>query len=338
MTVKDSKRLQKDKRRWMKWCIDGLLLLFICVALFVGCYHSSSELTPWSITEVENDSLEPAAGKYFSRNANFEVNKDSVDIENLPLKDAYITLYRGEHVVVADFIINPIDTVDSVWVKVALSHDVQGWLPERVLLQSFIPTDSVSQLIHQFSHIRIFYLLCVFTLFNLLLLYYLKRRNRLHLFFLKQANSIYPILFCVVAACSAVLYESIQLFAPDTWQFFYFNPTLSPFKVPLLLGFFIGSLWLLLILLIASIDDLFRQVDTLTAFFHLASMLACAIYSYLFFVFTTSYYIGYPLLIVFGILAISYLHKKESYRYICGKCGCKMKRKGKCEHCGTLNQ
>ena len=29
----------------------------------------------------------------------------------------------------------------------------------------------------------------------------------------------------------ATIYESIQVFAPETWQHFYFNPTLSPFKV-----------------------------------------------------------------------------------------------------------
>lgn len=33
-------------------------------------------------------------------------------------------------------------------------------------------------------------------------------------------------------AFSATVYETMQVFVPDTWEHFYFNPTLSPFKVP----------------------------------------------------------------------------------------------------------
>lgn len=39
-------------------------------------------------------------------------------------------LYRGDRVVVAEFAIHPADSVDSVWVKLAHSQEVQGWLRE----------------------------------------------------------------------------------------------------------------------------------------------------------------------------------------------------------------
>ena len=127
----------------------GMCLLFVMTALlFVGCYGSVINNHEETEEAIEVDSMaENTIGKYYTRNANFEVCADSVTIENLPLKDSFITLYRGDRVVVAEFAVYPTDLVDSVWVKVAQSHSVQGWLPERVLLQSFMPTDSVSQLI-----------------------------------------------------------------------------------------------------------------------------------------------------------------------------------------------
>ncbi len=53
----------------------------------------------------------------------------------------------------------------------------------------------------------------------------------------------------LLLAFSATVYESMQVFVPETWQHFYFNPTLSPFKVPLVLSVFLMSLWMFVIVL-----------------------------------------------------------------------------------------
>ena len=68
-------------------------------------------------------------------------------------------------------------------------------------------------------------------------------------------------------AFSATIYESMQVFVPETWEHFYFNPTLSPFKVPFILSVFLLSIWLFLIVALAVLDDLFRQLTPAAAIF-----------------------------------------------------------------------
>ena len=51
---------------------------------------------------------------------------DSVRLEYLPLKDAYVNLYKGDRVVVAEFSVHPQDSVDSNLGKSSHSQEVQG--------------------------------------------------------------------------------------------------------------------------------------------------------------------------------------------------------------------
>ena len=78
--------------------------------------------------EPEDQRLSDLPSKYhYTWNTNLEVLDDSVRLEYLPLKDAYVNLYKGDRVVVAEFSVHPQDSVDSIWVKVAHSQEVQGW-------------------------------------------------------------------------------------------------------------------------------------------------------------------------------------------------------------------
>ena len=52
---------------------------------------------------------------------------------------------------VAEFAIHPADSVDSVWVKLAHSQEVQGWIREKDMMRAFVSTDSISQAIYLFS-------------------------------------------------------------------------------------------------------------------------------------------------------------------------------------------
>ena len=63
----------------------------------------------------------------------------------------------------------------------------------------------------------------------------------------------------------------------------------------------------------------------------------CAI-CYIVFSLTTLYYIGYPLLIAFYYYALRRYFHKASEPYICGKCGTRMRHKGKCPNCGAINE
>lgn len=111
--------------------------------------------------------------------------------------------------------------------------------------------------------------------------------------YFNDIDSLYPLLLCLLMAFCATIYESIQVFAPETWQHFYFNPTLSPFKVPLVLSAFLMGIWLFIVVLLAVLDDLFRQLSPAAAVFYLLGLASCCIFCYFFFILTTSIYVGY---------------------------------------------
>ena len=104
--------------------------------------------------------------------------------------------------------------------------------------------------------------------------------------YFNDIDSLYPLLLCLLMAFCATIYESIQVFAPETWQHFYFNPTLSPFKVPLVLSAFLMGIWVFIVVLLAVLDDLFRQLSPAAAVFYLLGLASCCIFCYFFFILT----------------------------------------------------
>ena len=167
---------------------------------------------------------------------------DSIALERLPIKDTFIQLNKGDKVVVAEFAIHPADSVDSVWVKLAHTQDEQGWIREVDLKRSFVPTDSISQAIHLFSDTHASYFVVIFALFVGVYLLRAFRKKQLQMVYFNDIDSIYPLFLCLLMAFSATIYESMQVFVPETWEHFYFNPTLSPFKVPFILSVFLLSI------------------------------------------------------------------------------------------------
>ena len=147
-----------------------------------------------------------------------------------------------------------------------------------------------------------------------------------------------PLFLCLLMAFSATVYESIQVFAPDTWQHFYYNPTLSPFKVPFILSVFLLSIWIFLIVFLAVLDDLFRQLTPTAALFYLLGLTSSCIFCYFFFILTTHIYVGYLFLMCFMALFVKKVRKNSGYKYRCGHCGAKLYEKGICPHCGAINE
>ena len=273
------------------------------------------------------------------KNANLELYADSVVLELLPVKDTYITLYKGAQVVVAEFAIHAEDSVDSVWVKVAHSQKAQGWLRESELINSFVPVDSISQFIHLFSHTHVSYFVVIVALFIAVYLFRAFRRKQIRMVYFNDIDSIYPLLLCLLMAVSATLYESVQLFTPQTWEEYFFNPTLSPFKVPGILSAFLFSIWLIILVMLAAFDDIFGQLSSPSeAFFYVLGLLTACIFCYFFFILTTRYYVGYLFLGITVVLFMRKARKMNIYRYQCGNCGGKLKVKGTCPHCGALNK
>jgi hypothetical protein len=124
--------------------------------------------------------------------------------------------------------------------------------------------------------------------------------------------SFYPTLLCLLVASSAVIYSSIQLFAPETWRHFYYHPSLNPYALPWSLGLFVCSVWALVIVAIATVDDVRRLLRLGETILYLAGLAAVCAVVYVIFSVTTLYYIGYPLLIVYYVFAIYRLSLQKS--------------------------
>lgn len=328
---------------WKKYALYAKAFLFLLVILvgFTSCHYpmpkqlkQGDELNP-----VTKDSLTNLWQHHYTFNTNLEVAVDSINLACLPVKDCYNMLYKGDRVVVAEFAIHPEDNVDSVWVKLAHSQDIQGWISEQAMLKSFVPTDSISQFIYFFSDTHASYFIVILAFFVVVWILRAFYKKQLRLVYFNDIDSIYPLLLCLLMAISATIYESMQVFVPETWQQYYFNPTLSPFKVPFILSLFLSSIWLFLVILLAVLDDLFRQLSLTNALFYLLGLISCCIFCYFFFIFTTHFYIGYIFLLLFIWIFFKRLKTTLSMKkYYCGNCGQKIREKGRCPHCGAINE
>lgn len=245
---------------------------------------------------------------------------------------------KGKHLVVADVRILSTDPVDSVWVQVATEDSRFGWVHERRLLHEVDPDDPISQFISFFSNVHLLVFLIVISIIAIVYAVIKLRRGRVKLVHFNDIDSFYPSLLALIVAASATFYASIQLFAPDQWRAFYFNPSLNPFSQPLLLEIFLVLVWAMPIAALAAIDDVWRKLDPRAALFYLASLLAVCAVNYILFSVSTLYYLGYPLLLAYILYAVRRYWRHSCVRYFCGNCGAELRHKGRCPHCGAINQ
>ena len=304
----------------------------LCI-LLCGCYNRGP-ITPdaWNLTEQQLDSISFYTTHHYTQNYNFVVTGDSlvvvaqqpeamaipdvvsIEIESIgeeQQKDS-ITLRKYEHIVVADIMTVPSDTIDSVWVKVARDQLTFGWIHEKELLAKVSPDDPISQFIDLFSnvHLLVFLAFCVV----IVAAYGVRRlmRRGAKIVHFNDIPSFYPTTLCLLVASSAVLYSSIQLFGPESWRHFYYHPSLNPFGMPLHLGLFVSSVWAIVIVAIATVDDVTKHLPLGSAILYLGGLLAVCAVLYVVFSITTLYYIGYPLLIAYFIFALRRLSLQDS--------------------------
>ena len=318
-----------------KWIRVLLLSLFaIHYSLFtISCYNRGP-ITPdaWNLTEQQLDSISFYTTHHYTQNYNFIVTGDSlvvvaqqpeamaipevisIEIESIgeELQKDSITLRKHERIVVADIMTVPSDTIDSVWVKVARDQLTFGWIHENELLAKVSPDDPISQFIDFFSdaHLLVSLAFCVI----IVAAYGVRRlmRRGAKIVHFNDIPSFYPTALCLLVASSAVLYSSIQLFGPESWRHFYYHPSLNPFGMPLHLGLFVTSVWAIIIVAIATVDDVTKHLPLGSAILYLGGLLAVCAVCYVVFSITTLYYIGYPLLIAYFIFALRRLSLQDS--------------------------
>ena len=323
------------------------MLLFLLVLLCSSCYHQNTKNINENLLDSvgQNDSSHFKATHHYSSNYNFVVKADSLVLSKLQpeetlshLQSDSLVVYKNEHLVVADIRIMSADSIDSVWVQVARDQQTFGWIHESKLLPNVVPDDPISLFISTFSDIHLLVFLVIIVLISV---YYIMRKllsASLPIVHLRDINSIYPTLLVLLVATSATFYASIQLFAPQVWHHFYFHPTLNPFSVPLPLNLFLLSVWAILLIGLAAIDDVRHLLPLGDAVLYLCGLAAVCAVNYIIFSVSTLYYIGYPLLIVYVYWAIKRYIKMPRIRFVCGNCGMPLEKSRRCKHCGALNE
>lgn len=319
--------------------IRGYIIL-IFAFLLTACYNNGPQ-TPdaWDLTEKQLDSISFSTTHHYSQNYNFVVKSKSLPLSDQPGNLAFDTIYvmKGEQLVVADIQTISTDSIDSIWVKVARDQLTQGWIRESEMLEGVSPDDSISQFIDFFSntHLLIFmaFLIVVTVAYGL---YRLNRRNAYIVHF-NDIDSFYPTLLCLMVASSATLYASIQMFGAESWRHFYYHPSLNPFALPWHLALFVASVWAIIIIAVAAVDDVLHHLSGADALLYIGGLAGVCAVDYVVFSVSTLYYIGYPLLIAYVVFALyRYVHQAH-YRFTCGNCGAFLSKKGRCPHCGAMN-
>ena len=357
--------------------IVGVFFLLLLSFLFTGCYHKktpSSFRLPdsiqeaqisrrleaegdsilkqkenneieWSGTRSKEDSLSFRVKHHYSQGFNFIVTSDSLMLLRQQPEEAVnemttdsFAVKKGKEVAVADIRILPIDKQDSVWVQIATEDYAFGWIHESRLLKQVDPADPISQFISTFSNVHLLIFLIVFSIMGVGYLARKILKKNAHIVHFNDISSFYPTLLAVIVALSAAFYASIQLFAPETWREFYFHPSLNPFSQPLLLNIFLVLVWAMLIIGLATIDDVRRLLKSGETLLYLSGLGAVCAVNYIVFSVLTLYYIGYPLLIAYIYYAFRVYLRKSSETYYCGNCGVRLHRKGRCPQCGAVNE
>ena len=325
--------------------IIRIAFLLAAVILFAaGCTYPRPQIDMlWDCTPQQRDSIEFSYTHHFTENSNFLVKGDSLML--LPQSPADVVqsmgdtvwVYRNDRVVVADIAMMGNDRTDSVWVKIARDQMTIGWLAEGTLLKNVVPEDPISQFIHVFGNRRIVALCCIAAIAVAVGLLKTIRRKKARIVHFNDIDSIYPTLLCVDMAFIALVYASIQHFVPQTWQEFYFHPTLNPFAVPPVLSAMIAGVWGLVLFAIAAFDDAVHKLEWQGAVPYLLTLAGMAMVVYLVFAAATMVYAGYPLFVAYAAFAFVRYRRNRTYKYVCGKCGHKLRHKGTCPFCGAKN-
>ena len=340
------------------------LCLFI-LCLLTSCYnHGQRTPDAWDLTKEQLDSISFSTTHHYTQGYNFVVTADSLVLYDLPLVpsidtpastldvpastlDAPVstsdpspttrTLKKKALLVVADIDILSQDSIDSVWVKVAADQFTQGWIRESEMLRSVSPDDSISQFIDVFSDSHLLIFLAFIILVSVAYVIYRLQRRNAYIVHFRDTGSFYPTLLCLLISASATLYATIQMFAPETWRHFYYHPSLNPFALPAILGVFITSVWAILIIALAAVDDTVRRLHLGDAVLYLCGLAGICAVCYVVFSITTLYYVGYPLLLAYIAFALWRYFRFSRLRYVCGNCGKPLADKGICPRCGAKN-
>ncbi len=333
--------MPKNSLSWVRIALAALLVLLVS-----SCYHRPHRYSSLLLqrSTPQTDTLSFYALHHYTVNYNFLVKTDSLSLmvqqpeEMLgSLPTDTFTVHKGDRLVVADFRMLSQDPTDSVWVQVATAARRFGWIHESELLPSVVPDDPISEFISVFSDTHLLIFLIVICIISAAYLIRKLRRMDAPIVHFRDIHSFYPTLLTLLVASAATLYASIQTFAPDVWRYFYYNPTLNPLSVPFILAVFLTLVWLMLIVGVAVLDDVRAQLPVGEAIVYLSGLAAVCAVDYIVFSITSLYFVGYLLLVFYFWYAIRQYLRHGRIVCVCGQCGTPLQHKGRCPHCGAIN-
>ena len=292
-----------------------ILLLLGITMMLSSCYHRyNSHQQHAALIEYSNkqlDSISFSTTHHYTNKFNFMVFKDSLVLvkqqpeelmSELPV-DSF-AVKKDRLLVVTDIRMVPKDSIDSVWVQLATEDNTFGWTRELKMLQQVVPADPISEFIMTFSNVH---LLIFMVIIVVIAIAYLIRKvscSNIYIVHYNDIDSPYPTALVILVAISAAFYATIQTFEPETWRHFYFHPTLNPFAVPRVLGFFLASVWAILILALACLDEVKHRLSLGDAILYLGGLVGVCAVDYIIFSLCTLYYVGYVLLAFYFWFAI----------------------------------
>lgn len=345
--------MQRVECRLKSLCASRMRMLLHVVALVLvagalaSCYHKHKPSSPDAVvyTEQQLDSISFSTTHHYSQNYNFVVKADSIvllrqqpeEMLNQLMTDSLV-VRRNDQLVVADIRMIPTDSIDSVWVQLARDQDTFGWIHESELLPKVFPDDPISQFISVFSDVHLLIFLIIIGIIGAIYIMRLVFRSNAKIVHFNDIDSFYPTLLVLLVASSATLYATIQTFAPDMWRHFYYHPTLNPFITPTLLSVFLVSVWAIVIVALAVVDDVRHLLPMGEMVLYLCGLGAICAVDYMVFSVLSLYYVGYVLLVFYFFFAIRTYFSNSRCNYICGQCGAKLHEKGRCPYCGAVNQ
>lgn len=291
-----------------------IVSILVCVIWLSSCYNHADwklSLLDSTLTETQIDSITFIGKHHYGVNYNFLVKSDSIRlIDQEPeeyLEDLLVdsfSVQKNARIVVADFRTLSSDSIDSLWVQVVSEDFRSGWIHESDLHNATTPDDPISQFIDMFSNMHLLVFLIVIGVIGSIYLILRMHRRKALLVHVNDIRSFYPTLLAVMVAVSAAFYATIQKFAPDMWQEYYYHPTINPLICPPLLACFLATVWILFVLAIAVLDDVRSLLPPSDAFTYLCGLAAVCALNYIIFSFFTVYYIGYLFLVIYIIFAV----------------------------------
>lgn len=322
-------------------------LIIVATAALCSCGGRTAAPTAAadSLTQEQLDSIAFGREHHYTTNYNFIVKADSLRLVRQQPEETMgglatdtVTVYRHDHIAVADIRIMPADREDTVWVQVARDQSTFGWTHEGTLLDACVPADPISQFISTFSDTHLLVSLIVISVIAVAyLLRTIFRRNAKIVHF-NDIPTFYPTLLALTVAACATLYASIQTFAPEAWEHFYFHPTLNPFIVSPILSVFLVSVWAMFIIGLATADVVRGMLPRGEALLYMCGLACVCAVNYIVFSLTTLYYVGYALFAAYAVYALRTYMRRFRRAYACGRCGAPMRHKGRCPACGAMNE